>query len=76
MFQDIFELQCGSIKSGQHILIIDDLLATGGTISAAEKLIKQAGGIVDLALVIIELTALKGREKTNCEVHSFIQYDD
>lgn len=74
---DVFELQCGSIKKGQKVLIVDDLLATGGTLKAACELVTKAGGIVDGCLVIMELTALDGRK--NLEgfvVHSFIQYDD
>lgn len=74
---DVFEMQCGAIKKGQKVLIVDDLLATGGTLSAACELVTKAGGVIDGCLVIMELTALNGRKKLNgFPVHSFIQYDD
>ncbi|XP_058830941.1 adenine phosphoribosyltransferase [Topomyia yanbarensis] len=76
---DIFEIQKDSIASGQKVLIIDDLLATGGTMDAANKLVQQIGGVVEQNVVIIELTTLGGRKKlesSGFKVHSFIQYDD
>lgn len=74
---DVFELQCGAIKKGQRILIVDDLLATGGSLKAACELVKKAGGIIDGCLVVMELTALNGRAHLGgSSVHSFIQYDD
>lgn len=70
-------MQKSSIKKGQKVLVVDDLLATGGTLEAATKLITQAGGVVRECVVIIELTKLGGRKKLAAsEVHSFIQYDD
>lgn len=60
---DTLEIHQDAFKRGQRVLIADDLLATGGTISAAVDLVKQLGGeIVELAF-LIELTALKGRER-------------
>jgi len=75
---DIFELQRGAIKKGQKVLIIDDLLATGGTLAAACELVEKAGGIVEGCLVIMELKSLNGREKLKGRqnVNSFIQYED
>lgn len=74
---DVFELQCGSIKKDQKVLIVDDLLATGGSLKAAIELVSKSGGIVDGCLVIMELTALNGRANlSGTPVHSFIQYDD
>lgn len=74
---DVFELQCGAIKKDQRVLIVDDLLATGGSLKAASELVQKAGGIVDGCLVIMELTALGGRTKLEgIPVHAFIQYDD
>lgn len=52
-----------SIKKGQKVLIVDDLLATGGTIVATIKLIEQLGGIVSGIAFLIELEELKGRDK-------------
>lgn len=73
---DVFEIQKDSIKEGQKVLIIDDLLATGGSLNAACELVKKTGGIVKECVVIMELTELKGREKVKAPVFSFIQYDD
>ncbi|CAD5112068.1 DgyrCDS1312 [Dimorphilus gyrociliatus] len=70
------EIQKNSIKPGQRLLIVDDLLATGGTLKAACNLIEKVGGITDSCLVLIELTALKGRENVPSKVVSLIKYDD
>lgn len=51
-----------SIKKGQRVLIVDDLLATGGTVDATIKMVEQLGGIVAGAAFLIELEDLKGRE--------------
>lgn len=53
----------GDIKKGQRVLIVDDLLATGGTIEATVNLIEQSGGIVAGTAFLVELTDLKGRDK-------------
>lgn len=64
-----------AIQLGERVLIVDDLLATGGTAAATVHLIRQLGGeIVSLAF-LVELQFLKGREKLNgCDVYSMIQY--
>lgn len=59
---DKIEMHKDAIERGKRVLIIDDLLATGGTAAAACELVKKAGVLVGLAFVI-ELTDLKGREK-------------
>lgn len=69
-------MQKSAIKPGQKVVIVDDLLATGGSIEAASKLIKKAGGDVIEALVIMELTFLQARKRLDCKVHSLIKYDD
>ncbi|KOC68616.1 Adenine phosphoribosyltransferase [Habropoda laboriosa] len=73
--QDTFELQTEYINKNTRVLIIDDLLATGGSMAAAVELVKSTEAEVVECLVIIELTGLKGREKLDVPVHSFIQYD-
>lgn len=74
---DHFEMQENSLCAGQKVLIIDDLLATGGSLNAACELVKAAGGTVAEIIVLIELTALNGRSKIPIEnVHAFIAYDD
>lgn len=52
-----------AIPYGSSVLIVDDLLATGGTVETAAKLVEEVGGRVDQLLFLIELTFLKGREK-------------
>lgn len=56
------EMQKGSVKPGQKVLLVDDLLATGGTINAMAELVEKQGGIVTGMLVLMELKGLKGRE--------------
>lgn len=72
---DTLEIHQDAFTPGQRVLIADDLLATGGTVSAAVDLVRQLGGeIVELAF-LIELTALKGREKLkDHSVFSLLQY--
>ena len=75
---DTIEMHKDAIQPGQKILIVDDLLATGGTADAAAKLIKKAGGNVIGAVFFIELTSLGGRNKLandGIKVHSMLQYD-
>lgn len=57
------EMHKNSIKPGQKVLLVDDLIATGGTTEAMIKLVEQLGGEVVGVLVLIELAGLKGREK-------------
>ncbi|KAF7993843.1 hypothetical protein HCN44_011112 [Aphidius gifuensis] len=70
-----FEIQTDSITSGLKVLIVDDLLATGGTIKAAVKLLKATGAQVVECLVIMELVGLDGKSKIDAPVHSFIKYE-
>lgn len=73
---DTFEMQANSIKAGQRVVIVDDLLATGGTLNAACGLIQMAGGIIEEIIVLIELKSLNGRKNVSVDnVFSFIQYD-
>ena len=73
--QSVIEIHNDAILPGERILVIDDLLATGGTAAAAIKLVKRLGGIVDLAAFFIELEFLNGRELLNdCEVKSVLKY--
>ena len=55
------ELQPDSIKEGARVLVLDDVLATGGTVNASAALIKRAGGIVESVCVLMELEELDGR---------------
>ena len=57
------ELHADAIRPGQRVLVVDDVLATGGTLGAAIALVERAGGVVAAVSVVIELTALGGRER-------------
>ena len=72
---DTLQIHKDAIKPGQRVAIVDDLLATGGTMEAAAKLIEQLGGEVVSMQFLIELEDLKGREKlSEYEVNSLIKY--
>src|SRR4051812_11985791 len=64
---DSLEMHRDAITPGQRVLIVDDLLATGGTANAAVRLVKELGGEVVGVSVLIELAALNGREKLSGE---------
>jgi adenine phosphoribosyltransferase len=72
---DVLELHRDAFEPGTRVLVVDDVLATGGTISATIDLVRQLGGEVVAVAFLIELTYLPGREKlTGYEVVSAIQY--
>jgi len=73
---DTLTMHEDALKRGDHVLLVDDLLATGGTMAATAELVEQMGGNVMGAGFIIELSFLKGREKLGkYDVFSLIQYD-
>ena len=70
------EIHYDAITEGQRVLIVDDLLATGGTMKACVDLVKQLGGEVVGAAVLIELAGLNGRDRIDVpDVHSVLTYD-
>ncbi len=72
---DSVEMHKDAIQEGEHVLIVDDLVATGGTALAAAKLVESLGGVVAGMAFIVELTFLPGRKKLEgYEVESLIQY--
>jgi adenine phosphoribosyltransferase len=72
---DAVEMHDDAVLPGEHVLIVDDLVATGGTALAAAKMVESLGGIVAGFGFIIELTFLPGRQKLQgYEVESLIQY--
>lgn len=72
---DILEIHRDSLKPGHNVVVIDDLLATGGTAAATVQLIEKLGATVVTCLFVIELDALKGRTKIgNAPVHSLLHY--
>lgn len=73
---DSLEIQEGAFEEGAKIAIVDDLLATGGTVNATAKLVEKMGGEVKAMEFLIELTDLKGREKNKeYKVDSLVQYN-
>ena len=72
---DRLEIHADGIEPGQNVLIVDDVLATGGTASAVAQLVEQVGGKVVGLGFVIELTFLKGREKlSGHDLFSLIKY--
>src|SRR5699024_1656267 len=70
------EMHRDSIRPGQKVVIIDDLIATGGTVEACAKMIEQLGGEVVRIVFLMELAGLKGREKlARYDVESVICYE-
>jgi len=72
---DTIEIQADGIKPGQRVVILDDLLATGGTLAATATLCAKVGGSVQGAVCIIELPDLKGRDKLSVPFSSLIQFE-
>jgi adenine phosphoribosyltransferase len=72
---DSLEIHDDAVRKGQRVLIVDDLLATGGTASAACELVKRLGGEVWALAFLIELAALNGRRKLDGErIHAVLKY--
>ena len=74
---DTVEMRAGAIQPGQKVLLIDDVLATGGTIAACEKLAEKQGGVVIGAGFLMELSFLNGSNLIPaCEVFSLLELQD
>tara|TARA_B100001113_G_scaffold13360_1_gene10305 strand:- start:3 stop:512 length:510 start_codon:yes stop_codon:yes gene_type:complete len=71
---DTIQIQADAIKSGQRVVIVDDLLATGGTLEASVKLCEKVGGEVVGCSVVIELDFLNGRENLSTPCKSLVNY--
>ena len=72
---DRIEMQADAVSPGQRVVIVDDLLATGGTMSAGVRLLRQVGAEVPAAAALIELTFLGGRAKLDVPVEVLVGYD-
>ena len=73
--QDCLEMHRDAITTGQRVLVVDDLLATGGTANATVSLVKQLGGTVTGIAFLIELEALNGRARLEGEqIHVVLKY--
>lgn len=73
---DRIEMQADAVQPGMRVVVLDDLLATGGTMSAGISLLRQAGAIVPCAACLIELTFLKGRERLDVPFEALVAYDE
>ena len=72
----VIEMHKDSIKPGQKVVLVDDLMATGGTVEAAIKLVEQLGGEVVKIVFLMELAGLNGRERLKgYDVESVITYE-
>lgn len=72
----VIEMHKDAIKKGQKVVIVDDLIATGGTLAASVKLVEQLGGEVEKIICIMELAGLNGREKlAGYDVGAVITYE-
>ena len=72
---DVIEIQADAVEAGDRIVVLDDLLATGGTMAASINLLKSQGADVVGAACIIELSFLQGRKQLDCPVETLVQYD-
>ena len=72
---DTLEIHQDAIEPGQHVLIVDDLIATGGTAKAVAEMVEAMNGTVVGLSFVVELTFLHGRDKlANYDVHSILKY--
>ncbi len=72
---DRVEIQADAVEGGERVVIVDDLLATGGTMAAGVTLLRHVGATVPTAAALIELTFLNGRARLDVPFTSLIQYD-
>lgn len=72
---DRIEIQEDAIRPGQRVVIVDDLLATGGTMNAGIALLRRAGAVVPGSAALIELTFLNGRRKLDVPFETLVAYD-
>ncbi|TCH96387.1 adenine phosphoribosyltransferase [Roseococcus sp. SYP-B2431] len=73
---DRIEMQEDAVTPGQRVVLLDDLLATGGTMAAGLALLRQAGAVVPAVAALIELTFLEGRKRLDVPVETLLAYDD
>lgn len=73
---DTLHIQADAIRPGQRVVVMDDLLATGGTLAASVALLRKVGANVVGAATLIEIRALGGRERLDIPVETLVSYDD
>src|SRR4051795_9100235 len=71
---DRIEVQADAIQRGQRVVVVDDLLATGGTMAAGINLLRELGAVVPAAAALIELTFLKGRGRLDIPCEALVSY--
>ncbi|MFP6711733.1 MAG: adenine phosphoribosyltransferase [Rhodospirillales bacterium] len=74
--KDVIEVQADAVEPGQKVVLLDDLLATGGTMAAATELLRQVGADVVGSACIIELGFLNGRDKLDIPCTTLVTYDE
>jgi adenine phosphoribosyltransferase len=72
---DRIEIQDDAVIPGQRVVVVDDLLATGGTMSAGIRLLRNVGAVVPAATALIELTFLGGRDRLDVPFEALVSYD-
>jgi adenine phosphoribosyltransferase len=72
---DRIEMQADAVERGQRVILLDDLLATGGTMAAGVRLLRAARAEVPAVAAMIELTFLKGRSRLDVPVETLVAYD-
>jgi len=73
---DRIEMQSDAVEPGQRVILLDDLLATGGTMQAGLGLLRQAGAVVPAVATMIELSFLGGRNRLDVPVETLVTYDE
>jgi len=73
---DRLEIQADAVHAGQRVVIVDDLLATGGTMSAGIRLLRHVGAVVPAGAALIELSFLNGRDRLDVPFESLVAYDE
>ncbi len=73
--QDRIEIQADAVTPGARVMVLDDLLATGGTMAACIQLLRRVGAVVPAAAVMIELSFLGGRDRVDVPVEALMAYD-
>jgi adenine phosphoribosyltransferase len=73
---DRIEMQADAIEQGQRVVLLDDLLATGGTMAAGVQLLQNAGAVVPATAALIELTFLGGRNRLGVPVETLLAYNE
>src|SRR5215470_6486366 len=73
---DRVEVQADAVDRGQRVVVVDDLLATGGTMAAGITLLRRVGAVVPAAAALIELTFLNGRSRLDIPCEALVAYDE